>query len=29
MNQIVRLPCWRRAASYADHFVTQRRCFGM
>src|SRR5690349_23148639 len=29
VNQIVRLPRWRRAASYAAQFVTLCCCFGM
>ena len=29
MNQTVRLPRWRRAASYAAQFVTRCRCLGM
>src|ERR1700723_1878419 len=29
VNQTVRLPRWRRAASYCRQFVTRCRCFGM
>src|SRR4051795_12645566 len=29
LNQIVKLPRWRRLASYAAQFVTLRFCFGM
>jgi hypothetical protein len=29
VNQTVRLPRWRSAASYAAQFVTLYRCFGM
>ena len=29
VNQIVKLPRWRRAASYSDQFVTRCCCFGM
>ena len=29
LNQTVRLPRWRRAASYAPQLVTRRRCLGM
>src|SRR3954462_2375408 len=28
-NQTVRLPRWRKAASYSAQFVTRRRCFGI
>src|SRR3954471_23408651 len=29
VNQTVRLPRWRKAASYSAQFVTRRRCFGI
>ena len=29
VNQTVRLPRWRKAASYAAQFVTRCRCLGM
>jgi len=29
LNQTVRLPRWRKAASYSDQFVTRSRCLGM
>jgi hypothetical protein len=29
VNQTVRLPRWRRAASYSAQFVTRCRCLGM
>ena len=29
VNQTVRLPRWRKTASYSAQFVIRRRCFGM
>jgi hypothetical protein len=29
VNQTVKLPRWRKLASYSRQFVIRRRCFGM